>query len=208
MSCREIGDTELNLSNHWGFSVEVARRWEEALWEYDVRNTRKVALRTAMVMSPEDGGAFAALLKLVRWGLGGTIGDGSQYVSWIHEADFARAVDHLISSDHLAGAINIASPGPLSNSVFMRILRATWGNRLAIPAPRPILEVGTLLLRTESELVLKSRRVVPRRLLSDGFDFRFPHWDDAARDLVTRWKNGRQGRGPGISQPITGNEAA
>lgn len=207
-SSGEIGGIDPNASNEWGFSVDVARRWEDAFWKCDVRGTRKIALRTAMVMSPDEGGAFAALLRLVRWGLGGTIGDGSQYVSWIHDADFARVIDHLISRDHVTGAINIASPGPISNSVFMRILRAAWGNRLSIPAPRPILEVGTLLLRTESELVLKSRRVVPRRLLNDGFAFRFPHWDDAARDLVIRWKNRRQGRGIDISQPLTRNEAA
>ena len=185
----EIDGAESNVANAWKFSVEVAKRWEEAFWACDTSGIRRVALRTAMVMSPREGGAFDILLRLVRFGLGGTIGDGCQYVSWIHDADFIRVIDHLLLREHFEGTVNVASPGPISYSVFMRILRGAWGRRVAMPVPRSILEIGAFLLRTESELVLKSRRVVPRRLLDDGFAFQFPHWDDAARDLVVRWRN-------------------
>lgn len=185
----EIGGAESNVANAWRFSVEVAKRWEESFWACDVSGTRRVALRTAMVMSPDEGGAFDILLRLARWGFGGAIGDGCQYVSWIHDADFVRVIDHLLLRENFEGTVNVASPGPISQSVFMRILRGEWGGRVAIPVPRSILEIGAFFLRTESELVLKSRRVVPRRLLDDGFAFQFPHWDNAARDLVVRWRN-------------------
>jgi len=187
-----IGVAESSGSRAWNFSIEVAKRWEEAFSASQTPNTRKVALRSAIVMSPERGGAFDLLLRLVRFGLGGAIGDGRQYVSWVHDADFIRAVDHLISCEQFAGAVNIAAPGPIPNSEFMRTLRNAWGKRFGLSAPLPLLELGTLLLRTESELVLKSRRVAPRRLLEDGFHFQFANWTAAAGDLVGRWKNSQR----------------
>jgi len=187
-----IGGAESNGSPSWNFSIEVAKRWEEALWACQTPATRKVALRSAIVMSPERGSAFDVLLRLVRFGLGGTIGDGRQYVSWVHDADFVRAVDHIISREQLTGAVNIASPGPIPNSEFMGALRKAWGTRFGLSAPLPLLELGTLLLRTESELVLKSRRVAPQRLLDDGFHFQFANWTAAAGDLVARWKNNQR----------------
>ncbi len=185
------------------------KRWEEAFWACKTPDTRKVVLRGAMVMSPERGGVFDVLLRLVRFGLGGAVGDGRQYVSWVHDADFVRAVDHLISREQLTGAVNIAAPGPIPNFEFMRTLRSAWGTRFGFSAPSPLLELGALLLRTESELVLKSRRVVPRRLLEDGFHFQFENWTAAAGDLVARWKNSqRRGAPAGIFQPAARNEAA
>ncbi len=205
----EIGGAESNGSRSWNFSIEVAKRWEEALWACKTPETRKVALRSAMVMSPDRGGVFDVLLRLVRFGLGGAIGDGRQYVSWVHDADFVRAVDHILSREQLVGAVNIASPGPLPNSEFMRTLRSAWGTRFGLSAPLPLLELGTLLLRTESELVLKSRRVAPRRLLEDGFHFQFANWTAAAGELIARWKNSqRRATPPGIFQPSARNEAA
>ena len=205
----EIGGAESNGSRSWNFSIEVAKRWEEAFWACETPDTRKVALRSAMVMSPERGGVFDVLLRLVRFGLGGAIGDGRQYVSWVHDADFVRAVDHILAREQLVGAVNIASPGPLPNSEFMRTLRNAWGTRFGFSAPLPLLELGTLLLRTESELVLKSRRVAPRRLLEDGFHFQFANWTAAAGELVARWKNSqRRGAPTGIFQPAARNEAA
>jgi uncharacterized protein (TIGR01777 family) len=205
----EIGGAESNGSRSWNFSIEVAKRWEEAFWAFETPDTRKVALRSAMVMSPERGGVFDVLLRLVRFGLGGTIGDGRQYVSWVHDADFVRAVDHILAREQLVGAVNITSPGPLPNSEFMRTLRNAWGTRFGLSAPLPLLELGTLLLRTESELALKSRRVAPRRLLEDGFHFQFAIWTAAAGDLVARWKNSQRRATPaGIFQPSARNEAA
>jgi uncharacterized protein len=118
------------------------------------------------------------------------VGDGKQYVSWIHEADFVRAVDHLICNEQFSGAVNISSPAPIPNAEFMRELRLAWGTRIGFPALRPILEIGTFLMRTQSELVLKSRRVVPRRLLEDGFRFQFTNWAETAKELVNRWRSG------------------
>lgn len=182
-----MGGAEPGVPDTWRFSVEVARAWEQAAHDAKVPRTRKVLLRSAMTMSPDRGGVFDVLLRLVRWGLGGTNGDGRQYVSWIHEADFVRAVDWLIDHE-LDGPVNLASPQPLPNEAFMRALRRAWGTRLGLPAARWMLEVGALALRTETELVLKSRRVVPGRLLEQGFTFRFPEWPAAAADLCRRWR--------------------
>jgi NAD dependent epimerase/dehydratase family enzyme len=143
-------------------------------------------MRAAMVMSPGRGGVFETLLALVRRGLGGTIGDGRQYMSWIHDRDFIRSIDWLIDHDELSGPVNLASPHPLPQAEFMRDLRAAAGVRLGLPATEWMLAIGTFLMRTESELVLKSRRVVPGRLLESGFQFDFPTWPAAAADLIER----------------------
>jgi NAD dependent epimerase/dehydratase family enzyme len=150
-----------------------------------------VALRSALTLSPDRGGIFDVLLGLVRHGLGGAHGAGGQFVSWIHEVDFVRAVDFLIAREDLEGVVNLASPHPLPNREFLRELRSAWGAWIGLAAPRWLIEIGTFLMRTESELVLKSRRVVPGRLLAAGFQFQFPEWPAAARDLVARWKSGR-----------------
>lgn len=189
----QIGGGELIAANRrapekWDFSVKVALDWEEALFEAFTPATRKVAMRTAIVMSPTPGGAFAQLLRLVRLSLGGTQGNGRQFVSWIHAIDFCRAVEFLIHRDDIAGAVNLAAPHPLPNWEFMSELREAAGMPNGIPAPRPLLELACLLLRTESELVLKSRRVVPARLLDADFEFLFPEWADAAEDLVHQWR--------------------
>jgi NAD dependent epimerase/dehydratase family enzyme len=148
-----------------------------------------VALRSAIVFSPTPGSAFGILSNLVRLSLGGKQGNGRQYVSWIHEADFARAVEFLIAREDLAGPINLAAPNPLPNREFMEALRWAWDVPNGFPIPRPALELGAFLLRTESELVLKSRRVVPGRLLEAGFEFEFPEWPEAAEDLVRQWRH-------------------
>jgi uncharacterized protein (TIGR01777 family) len=190
----ELSGTEPDVPRSWDFSVEVGKRWEDEFFSADTPNTRRIALRSAMVMSSDRGSIFDVLLGLVRFGLGGTVGSGKQFVSWIHEADFVGAVDHLIGREHLAGVVNIASLNPVTNREFMKALRKAWGTRIGMPAPRPILEIGTFLMRTESELVLKSRRTIPRRLLEDGFQFLFTEWEVAARELVSRWKRERAPR--------------
>ncbi len=132
------------------------------------------------------------LLNLVRIGLGGSSGSGRQFVSWIHDADFAEAVDFLIAHPDLDGAVNIASPNPLPNREFMAAMRHAFRAPIGLPATDWMLEIGTFFLRTESELVLKSRRVVPGRLLESGFSFQFPDWNAAAADLVKRWRSQRR----------------
>jgi uncharacterized protein len=141
-----------------------------------------------MTFSPDPNGVFDVFLSLVRRGLGGANGDGNQFVSWIHEIDFIRSIELLIATEDFAGVVNLASPNPLPNRDFLRAIRQAWGARIGLPTTSWMIEIGTFLMRTEAELVLKSRRVVPGRLLAAGFQFNFPCWPEAARDLVTRWK--------------------
>ncbi len=184
-----LGGNEPGVPDTWKFSIEVAKSWERAAAAISTPETRCVLMRSAIAMNPDPGSAFCTLLNLVRAGLGGTSGDGQQFVSWIHEEDFVRAVYWLIEHDGLEGPVNLASPHPLPNREFMRALRAAWKTPVGLPATRWMLEVGAWFLRTETELVLKSRRVVPGRLLESGFDFRFPDWPVAARDLCQRWRH-------------------
>jgi uncharacterized protein len=183
-----IGGAEPAAPDTWRFSIDVATSWERALEQAVTPRTRKVALRAAVVMSPDRGGVFDLLLRLVRFGLGGRSGNGRQYVSWIHDRDFVRAVYWLIDHDKVDGAVNLAAPHPLPNAEFMRALREAWGIRVGLPASAWMLEIGTWLLRSETELVLKSRRVVPGLLVEHGFGFELPTWPEAARDLCTRWR--------------------
>jgi uncharacterized protein (TIGR01777 family) len=182
----EVGGGEPRLPSAWRFSYDVATSWENAFFEAGTPHTRKVALRTSMVMSPDRGGVFDTLLNLVRMGLGGTAGSGRQFVSWVHDVDFVRAVEFLIARSDLDGRINMTSPNPLPNRDFMAALRRAHGAPIGLPATNWMLEIGALFLRTETELILKSRRVVPRRVLEAGFEFQFPDWSGAAADLVKR----------------------
>ncbi len=184
-----LGGSELDLPDTWRFSLEVAQKWEQALMDAQTPRTRKVALRSAMVMSPDAGGVFDTLLGLVRHGLGGRVGSGKQYVSWIHDLDFVEAVAWLIEPTELEGPINLASPNPMPYDDFMRALRQVWGIRFGLPAAQWMVEIGTRILGTESELVLKSRRVTPRLLRESGFAFQFPEWPLAAQDLCQRWRD-------------------
>lgn len=185
----EIGGKEPAAPGKWRFSIEVATAWERAFFAANTPATRRVAMRSAMVMAPDERGPFDLLLRLVRWGLGGASGSGRQYVSWIHDVDFVRAVEFLIANAGLAGVVNLSSPNPVPNAKFMRVLRRAWcTSYIGLPAPGWLLAPGAILLRTETELVLKSRRVVPRRLLNAGFDFHFPNWRGASQDLVARWR--------------------
>lgn len=178
------------------FSVRVAREWEQALAEAPVPGTRKVAMRTAMVLGSGEGGVFRVLRRLARLGLGGSMAGGRQYVSWIHEEDFCRGVEWLIERDDLDGAVNLAAPRPVPNRELMACLRRVCGIPIGLPAARWMLEVGAFLLRTETELVIKSRRVIPGRLAQSGFQFRFEGIEDAAREIESRVRSG--GGGPSL----------
>ena len=184
-----VGGSEKNAPDTWKFSIDVATSWERAMEEAGpLPHTRKVLMRSAITMSPDSGGAFDVLLGLVRHGLGGQCGDGRQYVSWIHEVDFIRAVYWLIEHEEMSGPINLAAPNPVPNAEFMRVLREAWGMRIGLPAAEWMLEIGALFLRTETELILKSRRVTPGLLADGGFEFQFPAWPEAARDLCKQWR--------------------
>jgi uncharacterized protein (TIGR01777 family) len=188
-----IGGTEPDIPDEWRFSIDVARAWEKTLDDASTPRTRKIKMRTGVVMSPARGGAFHALLRHIRLGFG-RFGDGRQFMSWIHERDFVRAVEWLIAHDLVDGPVNITSPEPLPNADFTRILAEEWGRARLIPTKEWMVEVGAWLVRTEPELVLKSRRVVPKRLLEQGFTFEFPRWNEAARDLCARMRGAGEER--------------
>ena len=173
----------------------MARAWEQALDDAPAPHTRKVKMRTAMVMAAGSGGAMHALLRHVRLGFG-RFGDGRQYMSWIHEHDFVRAIAWLIAREEIEGVVNVAAPNPIPNREFLDVIRDAWGSAtpLAMPASGWLLELGAFLIRTEPELVLKSRRVVPARLLESGFTFDFPAWPEAARDLCEETRGWHQER--------------
>lgn len=186
-----IGGTEPDAPETWNFSIDVATAWErEARDTEPLPGTRTVLLRSAIVMAPDAGGPFDMLLRLARLGLGGRCGDGRQYVSWIHERDFIHCIDFLLHNENLRGPVNLAAPNPLPNAEFMRSLRdawGAWGASFGLPAAKWMLEIGAFFLRTETELILKSRRVVSALLEKEGFRFEFPMWPEAARDLCRQW---------------------
>jgi uncharacterized protein len=180
----ELGGDEPGAPSTWNFSIDVAKSWEAAFFAAKTRATRKVALRSAMVMFPAAGSVFDVLSRLVRLGLGGKAGSGRQFMSWVHGNDFIRAIEFLIAREEIEGVVNIASPNPVPNADFMRALREAWTVPFGLPAAEWMIEIRTFLLRTESELILKSRRVVPGRLLDAGFTFEFPEWKSAAQNLA------------------------
>ncbi|MEU8341075.1 DUF1731 domain-containing protein [Spirillospora sp. NPDC048832] len=181
-----IGGAEPGVPKYWEYSVRIARNWERAQELAETPGTRKVALRAAMVMSPDRGGVFDYLSWMARLGLGGPVAGGAQYISWIHDRDFVRAVEFLIGRDDIEGPVNLASPGPLPQRAFMRALRTAWRMPVGLPATAWMAEIGALVIRSDTELLLKSRRVVPGRLLGAGFGFEHERWPEAARDLVRR----------------------
>lgn len=179
----ETGETEAAAEAKDRFSVEVAWAWEHALNGAATPRTRKIAMRMAMVLGPGKNSVFPVLRRLTRLGLGGRMGSGRQFVSWIHEADFCRAVEWLIGHAEIEGAVNLTAPRPVPNDEMMRTLRQVCRVPVGVPATRWMLEVGAIFLRTETELIIKSRRVIPGRLLKSGFTFQFPTIREAFEDL-------------------------
>jgi hypothetical protein len=178
-----LGGSEPNVPETWRFSIEVAKQWERAVDEAITPKTRKIKMRSAMVMSPDAEGVFDTLLTLVKRGLGGRAADGKQYVSWIHHEDFIRAVYWLIENNEMEGVVNIAAPNPLTNAEFMSQLRTAQGVLFGLPATKLMLEIGAVFMKTETELILKSRRVIAKKLMDSGFKFKFETWQKAAINL-------------------------
>lgn len=182
----ESGETEASEEAKDRFSVEVAWAWEQALHEAPTPQTRKIALRMAMVLGLGKNSVFPVLRRLARLGLGGRMGRGRQFVSWIHETDYCRAIEWLIAHKDIQSPVNLTAPNPLPNSEMMRTLRQTLHVPFGLPATEWMLEVGAFVLRTETELLIKSRRVIPGRLLASGFTFQFPTIREAFEDLCRR----------------------
>ena len=165
------------------FSMNVAKSWEKTFYEVETPKTLKTAIRTSIVLG-KNGGAFIPLKKLTQFGLGGKNGDGKQFVSWIHEKDFARAIAFIIEKE-LSGSINVVSPKPIRNEVFMKKLQKAIGIPFGLPISKPILEFGAKIIKTETELVLKSRNVIPKRLTENGFEFEFADLDKTLKNLLS-----------------------
>ena len=191
-------DVAPGWNEKWAFSVDVARRWEQTFFDADTgggdegdsNGVRKVALRMAMVFGPGAGGVFAAFDRVVRLGLGGTIWPGRQRLSWVHVDDLCRAVEFLISRDDLSGPVNVAAPTAETMADFLAAHRRARRMPVGLPATRRMIELGTWALRTESELLFKSRWVEPKRLLDAGFTFEHPAWPEAVADVVARHRSG------------------
>jgi uncharacterized protein len=169
----EIGDD---------FSMNVAKTWEKTFFEVETRRTLKTALRTSIVLG-KNGGAFVPIKTLAKIGFGGKQGKGNQYISWIHEYDFACALEFIIKNQ-MTGVVNIVSPKPITNKDFMAILRKTIKIPFGIPIPEFLLKMGAKIIKTETELVLKSRNVNPKRLLESGFTFQFDTLEKAIKNLI------------------------
>lgn len=185
-----IGAYEPGAPSYWRYSVLIAEAWEDALWKARTPNTRRVALRSAMVMSSEPGGPFRVLAGLARTGLGGPVAGGRMSMSWIHQSDFVRAIDLLIADEAISGPVNLAAPTPLPQGEFMAAIRRGQkqlpGLRIPIALPlfRWMVNLGAVLLRTDPELILKSRRAISAVLPERGFEFEFCTWEAAALDLL------------------------
>ena len=171
----------------WEFSVDVVNRWERALFNAATPDTRRIAMRLSMVFGIGSGGVHEAFRNIARLGLGGTQGPGTQYVSWLHVDDFLRMLDWCLENGELSGPINMCSPNPMPNSDFMRAFREACGVKCGLPASSWMLAIGAFFMRTETELLLKSRRVVPGKLLTSGFKFNHPTWPEAAKSIERSW---------------------
>ncbi len=166
-----------------GFSVHVATSWEKIFFEQQTPKTRKVALRTSIVLG-KNGGALQPILNLIKIGFGGKQGPGNQKLSWIHEIDFARSLEFIINNQKIAGVINIVSPKPTTNQMFMKTLRKLIKIPFGVSLSKPMLAFGARIIRTETELILKSRNVVPKKLQDHGFVFKYPNLKNALYELT------------------------
>ncbi|HQE33311.1 MAG TPA: TIGR01777 family oxidoreductase [Flavobacterium alvei] len=179
---KEMDEVNGEIGND--FSMNVAQSWEKAFFKTETPKTLKTALRTSIVLG-KKGGAFIPLKALAKLGFGGKQGKGNQFISWIHEKDFARAVDFIIEKE-MTGVVNVVSPKPILNFNFMKKLRKAVGFPFGIPINTFLLKIGSFFIRTEAELVLKSRNVIPKRLLENGFQFKFGNIDTAFQNLLKK----------------------
>jgi uncharacterized protein len=168
----------------YGFSIDVCKIWEKTFFEVDIPRTRKVALRMGIVLGLHDG-AFPRLLNLVKCGMGGPQGDGKQYMSWVHEQDAAKCTEWILQHPDLNGVINCTAPIPLKNTEFMASLRKAYGIPFGLPSPAWFLQMGAAIIGTEIELILKSRWVIPKRLLDSGYQFMFEEAEYAVKDILS-----------------------
>ncbi|MEY5047221.1 MAG: hypothetical protein RLZZ175_580 [Bacteroidota bacterium] len=174
---------EYNGEFHDDFSVQVCKKWEKTFNEFELPTTRKVILRMSIVLG-KNGGALPAYYNLAKFGLGGIQGNGNQYFSWIHIQDLFNIIQFTLQNKDVNGVINCAAPNPLTNKEVMHIIRKKAGVPFGLPASKWMLEFGAFFLRTETELLLKSRKVVSKKLEELGFQFKFKTFKEAVDDLL------------------------
>ena len=167
---------------HNDFSVQVCKEWENTFFDQRTPFTRKIVLRMSITLG--NGGALTSLLNLVKFGLGGRQGNGQQMFSWVHVDDVCRTIEWLLDHPDLEGVFNCTSPKPVTNQRFMQLLRIATGHKLGLYAPATLLKIGAALIGTETELILKSRWVLPARLLETGFKFNYPDLEIAFRSII------------------------
>jgi len=184
-----MGGFEPGVPLYWKYSVDVAKAWEDAFFAQVTRDTRKVAMRMAFVVEPVKGGVLDTFYFTARLGFGGRMGSGEQWCSWIHEEDLVEAVKFVIDNKALEGPVNFAAPNPIQQAKFMEIFRGQMGIAYHVPVPYEwMVRMFSFFYRTESEIILKSRKVVPSKLLLTGFTFQYPDWETAAEDTVRKFK--------------------
>ena len=166
-----------------GFSVNVATNWEKAFFDFKLPQTRQVALRMAIVLG-KDGGVIKPLKNLVRLGIGGKQGNGNQMFSWIHIDDVFGIITFMQQCQELSGVFNTAAPNPVNNKTLMRLLRKKLRIKIGLPIPKWLLEIGAVIIKTETELILKSRWVIPERLLKAGFQFKYSNMQEALKNIL------------------------
>ena len=174
--------TELSTEIGSGFSVEVCKAWENVFNEFTLPNTRKVNLRISMVMGRE-GGVFPVLMGMTAKGLGGTMGKGTQQVSWVHIDDFCNFVNRVIDRDDVVGVYNVVAPNPITNKNMMALFRKKVHVKIGLPATEWMLKIGAILIGTETELILKSRYSYPEKALSEGFLFKYKTFQECLDNL-------------------------
>jgi uncharacterized protein (TIGR01777 family) len=166
-----------------GFSVDVATNWEKAFFAFHLKQTRQVALLMAIVLG-KNGGVIKSFLNLVRFGLGGRQGNGRQMFSWIHIADVFNIIFFVFEHKELSGVYNCSAPNPVANEILMKTIREKTNTKFGLPSPAWLLKIGAVMIKTETELILKSRWVLPEKLLNAGYTFRYPSLDKALENII------------------------
>jgi uncharacterized protein len=169
---------------HNDFSVQVCKQWEQTFYDQRTAFTRKVAVRMAIALG--NGGVMVPYFNLLKCKLGGKQGSGRQMYSWVHIEDVCRSIEWIFDHPDMEGTYNCAAPNPVINSFFMKTLRHITGHKIGLPAYKWMLSIGAMLIGTEKELLLKSRWVIPTKLLQSGFTFKFAKLEDAIKNIVSK----------------------
>nr|WP_144929031.1 TIGR01777 family oxidoreductase [Paenibacillus bovis] len=175
--------TEMEGEIGSGFSVDVAKQWEQTFFSFTLPKTRQVALRISIVLGG-SGGVMTPYKYLVKFGLGGKQGSGEQMFSWIHVEDLYNILLFIKDREDMNGVINCSTPNPVTNETLMKELRTAFNRKFGLPAAKWMLELGAILIRTETELILKSRWVIPEKLLKYGFSFQYDTMDKALNQII------------------------